>query len=366
MARSNPQSLVVQPNGMGEIRINRRCNERCLFCNSEKAMDHFLEDPAEVLAGIDELRARGCLGLTISGLEPTLDRELPRYIRHARAQGFERVFLQSNGVRLARRERAEELAAAGVSAVTLSLHAIDPAVGERLTGYAHDVRDSLAAIDHLMALGIPVEVNHVVTRLNLDQGPPLVQALAARCNTTENEPARRAFFAELEVSARILWEPQRTRELIEREIGWPPPTELDQTLPPYKLIVSFIAPSFGNVVRRERLIPRYEEAVPHIQATLARAADEGVPATLASRCGIPFCLMDSGHRHIPVYAAQGQVSVPSTHIKYPFCNDCPLSSWCEGVWRGYVELHGMAEIIRGARRMSRRRASKKKTPEPAP
>lgn len=341
----------LAPSGMGEVRINRRCNERCLFCNSRAGMDNLLETPEEVLAGIDALHAQGALGLTLTGMEPTLDPRLPDYVRHAKALGFVQVYVQSNGVRLADPALCRELYEAGLDVVTLSLHAANPAIAAQLTGYADDLADSLRAIDNLLALPLRVEVNLVLNRMNLGEAVPLVELLAARSNRPENEAARLEFYARQGELSQLFTEPERVREKIEARYGWPPPPSFAKDQPPLRLILSFIAPTFGNVVQRERLIPRYTDVVPELRAALDRAAALRLPTSLAARCSVPLCVMGASYRHVQSLEPLTGLKLPSTHQKYGFCNQCPLTAWCEGAWRGYIELHGVAEIIAGARQM---------------
>lgn len=118
-----------------------------------------------------------------------------------------------------------------------------------------------------------------------------------------------------------------------------------------RVILSTVAPTFGNLPRREQIIPRYTEVAPRLAQALARATERLLPASLAARCSVPLCVLPHATRHVPALDAPTAAGILTTHRKFPLCNGCPLSPWCEGVWRGYLELHGMAEIVAGARRM---------------
>ncbi len=288
-----------------EIRINRRCNEACLFCNSARAMDNFLEGPEAVLAGIDRSRDEGATQITLTGREPTLDPELPRYVRYASELGFRRIIVQSNGVLLVDRERCRELARAGVDAVTLSLHALDPKISELLTQNPDDAEQTLRALDNIVAVGVEAEVNFVITRLNLREGVKVVDLLADR---REAQP--------------------------------------DATI---RMLLSFIAPTFqGSEKLKRLLIPTYAQAVPWMQRAIDRARARELSLTLPLRCCVPFCVLGEGLHHAPEEPPAGGVPTPSSHLKLPECVDCPHRGVCEGVWREYVELHGVEEIRRAA------------------
>jgi len=328
---------------LGEVRINIRCNETCVFCNSHGFMDNFAGSPAEVRDAIRAHREAGAEELCLTGMEPTLDPNLASYVRLGREVGFHLIHVQSNGLRLAEPEFCRELADAGVEIVTLSLHGADPAVAARITGVEDDLERTLRAAENLRALGVKVQFNLVVCRWNLDQPEPLVLLLARRFCVEEDSVFREAFQALLDAR-------REGREIAAPEASEAPPGEdHGSERQPVSLSISFIAPSFDDLDRREMLIPRFSDALVSIRAALKTARAEAFPVSIPGRCGIPPCLLGEDRVHLAPVLYQVEMSVPMTHFKPATCRGCPLGTWCEGVWHRYAELHGIGEIIAARR-----------------
>ena len=89
-------------------------------------------------------RGLGARHVRFTGGEPLLSASLNGRIAHARALGFARVSLTTNGHLLSR--KAAGLAAAGLHDVNVSLDSLDPARFARITG-GGDLRRVLAGLD---------------------------------------------------------------------------------------------------------------------------------------------------------------------------------------------------------------------------
>src|SRR5579871_5263323 len=96
-------------------RITLGCNNRCVFCSQEG------------LQGAPSLPPEKGEELTFVGGEPTLAQELPERIADARANGYARVGVQTNGRRLADAGYAARLAAAGLTDVQVTVLGPDAA-----------------------------------------------------------------------------------------------------------------------------------------------------------------------------------------------------------------------------------------------
>lgn len=112
---------------MVHVNTGPLCNIRCVYCNVHGGTDARLFDVAYVERLLDDAAARflgagGAPTIDLIGGEPTMHPELPRLIAAARARGFARVLICTNGVRLARPGYLDELIAAGLTGVRLSFH----------------------------------------------------------------------------------------------------------------------------------------------------------------------------------------------------------------------------------------------------
>jgi len=102
--------------------------------------------------------------LRITGGEPLLRRDLGDIIAGlATLDGLEDLALTTNATRLA--ERAEELKAAGLKRVTISLDSLDPDVFAVMNGGRGDLDLALKGIEAALSVGFaPIKVNVVVQR----------------------------------------------------------------------------------------------------------------------------------------------------------------------------------------------------------
>lgn len=148
--------------------------------------DHAFLPRAEILSFEEiERLARaviplGVRKLRLTGGEPLLRRDLEDLVAMLAAiEGADDLALTTNGVLLA--HHAEALALAGLSRVTVSLDALDPAVFARMNGVGSKIERVLAGIDAALTFGLPVKLNTVVQKgVNEDQILPLARWAADR------------------------------------------------------------------------------------------------------------------------------------------------------------------------------------------
>jgi GTP 3',8-cyclase len=157
------------------ISVTDRCNFRCVYCMPKEVFgrDHrFL--PRRELLTFEEIEraasvfvALGVHKLRITGGEPLLRRDLEILIGRLAALDDLDVTLTTNGALLA--SKAEALAQAGLSRVTVSLDSLDDEVFRAMNDVDFPVARVLAGIDAAAGAGLPVKVNVVVKRgLNED------------------------------------------------------------------------------------------------------------------------------------------------------------------------------------------------------
>ncbi len=131
---------AIMPPPKLNLLIGRRCNNRCVFCldrsgePEEGSSETVVASLEEALAVLRRDRERGGTEVAFGRLEPALDRDLPEVVRAAKALGYERLHLTSNGRVLANANWTETLVTAGVNQFTVSLHAPVAEVHDRLSG----------------------------------------------------------------------------------------------------------------------------------------------------------------------------------------------------------------------------------------
>ncbi|WP_144095171.1 GTP 3',8-cyclase MoaA [Croceicoccus sediminis] len=160
------------------LSVTDRCDLRCQYCMPERMQ--FLPR-AEVLT-LEELNKvanafidRGVTKIRLTGGEPLVRRdmiELVRAVGRRIGNGLEELTVTTNGTRLA--EFAEDLFAAGVRRVNVSLDTLDPALFEELSRRDR-LSQVLEGIAAAKAAGLSVKINTVALKgVNEDEIPDLI------------------------------------------------------------------------------------------------------------------------------------------------------------------------------------------------
>ncbi len=169
------------------VSITDRCNFRCVYCMPKEVFgrDYAFLDRKELLSFEEITRVVGVFAglgvrtVRITGGEPLVRRNAEQLVAQLAAIPGLEIALTTNGALLP--QKAQALARAGLSRVTVSLDSVDDAVFRSLNDVDFSVDRVLAGIDAASAAGLPVKVNAVVKRGANDDG---VVALAERFRGT--------------------------------------------------------------------------------------------------------------------------------------------------------------------------------------
>ncbi len=152
------------------ISVTDRCNFRCVYCMPKEVFGrgYRFMDRKELLTfeEIERLArifvTHGVEKLRITGGEPLLRRDLEVLVGRLTAIGDLDVALTTNGALLP--QKAEALAAAGLTRVTVSLDSLDDETFRTMNDVGFPVGRVLDGIDAAAAAGLKVKVNAVVKR----------------------------------------------------------------------------------------------------------------------------------------------------------------------------------------------------------
>ena len=251
------------------------CDNRCSFCAPAGL-------PTLAPRALDELALRHD-AVTLTGGEPTLHPELIAVVAAARARGFTRIGIQSNGRRLREPGRAVDLRRAGLTDVHLSVHGLGPAIHDHHTGVDGSFAEAAAALSAARAAGLTTVVTTVLTRSNARALSALSPWLAAKG-----------------VAA---WS-----VAVPRTEG--------------RLRAAF-----------DRVFPRLSMALPYALHALTTAQQKGVAAFVR---GAPLCVLGP-------FAARSLIDGP--HAFDPTrCQDCSARPRCPGVDARYLQRFGGDEL----------------------
>lgn len=159
------------------LSVTDRCDFRCVYCMAE---DMTFVPRAQVLT-LEEmgrlarvLVALGVRRIRLTGGEPLVRRDVAQLVRDIGAiSGLDELNLTTNGSRLDR--YADELRAAGLSRINISLDSLNPDLFRQLTRTG-DLKQVLAGIEAARRAGFErIKLNSVILRgRNHDEVPALV------------------------------------------------------------------------------------------------------------------------------------------------------------------------------------------------
>jgi hypothetical protein len=263
------------------VALGRACDNRCVFCAQEGLPREAASD-AEVDAALDRAWESGAREVTFVGGEPALDARLGGTVSKARAAGFARVGVQSNGVALATDGRVSELLARGLTDVHLSLHGAEARVHDWHTGVAGSFEAAMRTLLAARAASLEVVVVTLLTRSSFRVLSPVPRLLASR--------GVAAWCIDVPV-----WRGRAA-------------------------------------AASDRVVPRLALALPFALHALDAAAKLGLPAFVR---GAPSCLLGP-------FAAASLDAPPRTFG--PACSACASQASCTGVDAEYLARFGGDEL----------------------
>jgi hypothetical protein len=253
------------------------CQNRCVFC-AQYGLDDGLEETAagssDWARRLREARTEGAGEVTFVGGEPTLHPALPEAVTSARALGFQRIGVQTNGRRLADAVVLDRLVASGLTDVHLSLHGATAPAHDYHTGVDGSFEQTLAGMAHARSRGLRAVVVTVLTRSSCRGLGALPGFLHAR-----------------------------------GVAAW---------------LVEVAAASGRAAAAFDRVVPRLGVALPFALHALSVAAKIGLPAWIR---GAPLCLLGP-------FAARSLASEARAYAAP--CQRCPARALCPGVDPTYL------------------------------
>ena len=153
------------------LSVTDRCNLRCTYCMPGEIFGpDFAFLPRTKLLSFEELErlsrvfvGLGVNKLRLTGGEPLLRKGLPELIARLGAiEGVQDIAMTTNGLLLPR--LAQDLKAAGLRRVTVSLDSLDPEVFGRMNGLGVHPDRVMDGIEAALTAGLGVKINTVVQR----------------------------------------------------------------------------------------------------------------------------------------------------------------------------------------------------------
>jgi MoaA/NifB/PqqE/SkfB family radical SAM enzyme len=156
--------------------VSDDCMRRCIYCNVQKARTRDLKllplARWEQLA--DECAALEMASLTFGGGDPFMRPDVERIVRYFLRRKLHPFLVTKSHIRS---DRAKRLAEMGIRRMQVSIDAPVQHLADMLTGSPGFFAEATASIRNLIAAGIIVRVNSVITHFNVRQVPRLIDLL---------------------------------------------------------------------------------------------------------------------------------------------------------------------------------------------
>jgi organic radical activating enzyme len=159
--------------------LNRcRCDYRCIFCTMgseahRAEQEQILEDFDEKAEArridqvlVDASQRPGVDALHIMGNDPCNQPGLPDIVARARALGFRRVVLETNGLRLAEESFVQALVEAGVDSLKIPVYGSSAAVHDAIVRLPGAFARLEQAFDHLRSVPVDVRLHALILKQN--------------------------------------------------------------------------------------------------------------------------------------------------------------------------------------------------------
>lgn len=289
------------------IKVGYACNEHCSFCHTLEVR-HIQGSTAEIDAKIRRAAELGHAMVVLSGGEPTIRPELLHWASLTASLGLD-FGLVTNGQMLAYPELVEKLLARRLRYVYLSLHGGTRKIHNLMV--RSDAFDAaFEAVQNLSGRGLDFSVNCVITRHNVEHLQGLVDALLP--------------------------------------------------FPDVAVKFSMVEPKGGGDKLFDHLMPRIEQVAARVMEAIAygdrRVAELGQAGPTFSHGAIPLCLLPGYEQRFDdlkthAYRTMIEVGEPDffpvddlnkTHPDP--CRGCALQGPCPGLYNGYHEVYGAAEL----------------------
>jgi cyclic pyranopterin phosphate synthase len=177
----DPDSVVAEPSILDRlarqeervhISIGAVCNNNCIFCMEEDRDGRYVNNSAMTPDRVRWILEshRGAEEVCFTSGEPTTRSELPEFVAWAKALGYRRISIMTNGRRLSHLPYAVALAKAGMNRFYISIHGHTKKLHEGLTRTPESFEQTVLGLDTVTKLkrfGVELHTSTVITDRNL-------------------------------------------------------------------------------------------------------------------------------------------------------------------------------------------------------
>lgn len=301
-----------------DIKLGYSCNNECLHCVISDYRDRVLKSglPEDIpeedyRRELKDSRTRADM-IVFTGGEPTIRPEILDLVAYARDLGY-RIFMQTNGRRLANLDFAQALCAVAPIEFTIALHGPDAGVHDKITQRDGSFYETIQGIRNVIEIrknASSLSGKIVISKIN---APYLVQTVRL-----------------------MIW------------LGF---VSVNLTFPH----------ACGNARKYFfDVVPRYSEIKYQVINSIETCIQAGVSVSTEA---IPFCFLpdqefapielrmaEEEYSELKQYGSDNKI-IDWTRVrtkiksKFPQCKQCRFDAVCEGPWIEYPQNYGQDEFI---------------------
>ena len=311
------------------ISLGAICNNNCVFCMEEDRDQRYVNNSAMTADRVRWILEshRGAEEVCFTSGEPTTNESLPDYVGWAKALGFKRISVMTNGRRLGYMPYAAKLLKAGMNRFYVSIHGHTEKLHEGLTRTPESFVQTVAGLDviaKVKRLGIELHTSTVITKRNVGHFLDVYRFL-------RGHGVDQVVFNVMQANGRA-------------------DTHFDQIFPKY----TDIAAEF-----RRFLAEVGEEKPMAFLVDIPLCTTEGIADfhrgyvekyrhfDLAETAGLPNAMKperEQSGRGKGLVLVTRQDLDESERGKRPECATCKYTASCEGVWKNYTKRYGWDEM----------------------
>jgi MoaA/NifB/PqqE/SkfB family radical SAM enzyme len=142
------------------IHLTKACNHKCIFCSRK-------DDPPESNTEIKEIIKNYKYTITFEGGEPTLSKNLIKWIKYAKKRKVRELMLVTNGFSLDKKENVEKLVKAGVDIFNINFPSHIEKIYDILTG-SKNYHKTIKAMENIIEIAgyEKLRLTYVINSLN--------------------------------------------------------------------------------------------------------------------------------------------------------------------------------------------------------
>jgi len=174
------EQAPVTPRSAALFRFGEQCNNNCPMCSNTGAAGLFFHPTEELLRRAAFLRQSGFRHVVVTGGEATIHPGFFTVVERLGADGI--VWdINTHGRSFARPDFARRAVTCGLERAIVSLHSHDPATSAAIFGTGEAAHhETVAGIQRLLAAGVRVMINCVLTHLNASHLEAYLTAIVDR------------------------------------------------------------------------------------------------------------------------------------------------------------------------------------------